>query len=95
MRTEPETVIDARDYGCELPVTMAQAALSKVRSGVVEILVAGDDVVENLKRFARENSMNADAEKAGKDWKVTITKGSGSARQQSAVADPGKIFLVV
>jgi selenium metabolism protein YedF len=95
MRTESETVIDARDYGCELPVTMAQAALSKVKSGVVEILVSGDDVLENLKHFARENALSADAEKAGNDWKVTITKSGDSAQQQVKDTGPEKIFLVV
>lgn len=96
MRTETDTVIDARDYGCELPVTMAQAALSKVKSGVVEILVTGEDVLENLKRFARENSMSADVEKTGGDWKVRITKGAElSGKQVGEGSAPQKIFLVV
>lgn len=95
MRTETDTVIDAREYGCELPVTMAQAALSKVKSGVVEILVSGDDVLENLKRFARENAMSADAEKTGNDWKVKITKGGGPGQVQAKDTGPEKIFLVV
>jgi selenium metabolism protein YedF len=95
MRTESETVIDARDYGCELPVTMARAALSRVKTGVVDILVNGEDVVENLKRFARENAMSADVEKAGNDWKVTVTKGGGSAQDQIKDTGPEKTFLVV
>ncbi len=93
--TVPEAIIDARDYGCELPVTMVQAALSKVKSGVVEILVSGDDVLENLKRFARDNAMSLDAEKAGNDWKVKITKGSVAFREQVKGEAPEKIFLVV
>lgn len=90
-----EAIIDARDYGCELPVTMAQAALSKVKSGVVEILVSGGDVVENLKRFARENAMTADVEKAGKDWKVIITKGADASTERIAGTGTEKIFLVI
>ncbi len=95
MRNDAEDVIDARDYGCELPVTMTQAALSKVKSGVVEILVSGDDVLDNLKRFARDNSMSVDAEKAGNDWKVKITKGAEIIGKLDKDTVPEKIFLVV
>lgn len=95
MRTETD-VIDARDYGCELPVTMAQAALSKVKSGVVEILVTGEDVLENLKRFARENSMSVDAEKTGGDWKVKITKAAELSEKLVREGPASeKIFLAV
>lgn len=93
--TETEAVIDARDYGCELPVTMVEAALSKVKSGVVEILISGDDVLENLKRFARDKSMSAEVEKAGNDWKVKITKGAGNSERRVNDAAPEEIFLVV
>ena len=72
------SVIDARDYGCDLPVTMAQAALSKVKSGTVEVLVSGGDAVENLTKFAASNSMLSAAEKINDHWKVTITKAPGS-----------------
>jgi selenium metabolism protein YedF len=95
MRNDAETVIDARDYGCELPVTMVQAALSKVKSGVVEILVSGEDVLENLKRFARDNALSVDAEKTGSDWKVKITKGSDISESRVEEAAPEKIFLVI
>lgn len=89
-------VIDARDYGCDLPVTMAQAALSKVKSGMVEVLVAGEDGVENLRRFAIGNSMRSEAEKTEDYWKVIITKGPGAdiPREKSDVQKE-ETFLVI
>lgn len=91
-------IIDARDYGCPLPVTMAKAALSKVKSGEVEVLVAGQDALENLKRFAEGNSMGFEEEKIQDYWKIKITKGKAiesAITQTTASLAEDKIFLVV
>jgi len=92
-------IIDARDYGCPLPVTMAKAALSKVKSGVVEVLVGGKDALDNLRRFAQGNSMGFEEEQIEDYWKVKITKGASviepvPARQAAALPE-AKIFLVI
>ncbi len=90
-------IIDARDFGCPLPVTMAQAALSKVTAGIVEVLVGGEEAVENLLRFAKGKSMTAEVEKIEDHWKVKITKGAiREAPPEEKPAPAGKgLFLIV
>jgi selenium metabolism protein YedF len=89
--------IDARDFGCSLPITMAQAALSKVTVGVIEVLVGGEDVVQNLLEYAKSNSMTAEVEKIENYWKVKITKGAiREALPEEKTEPAGKgLFLIV
>ncbi|MGO9137930.1 MAG: sulfurtransferase-like selenium metabolism protein YedF [Syntrophales bacterium] len=89
--------IDARDFGCSLPITMAQAALSKVTVGVIEVLVGGEDVVQNLLEFANSKSMKTEVEKIENHWKVKITKGAIREAPPEEKTEPeGKgLFLIV
>jgi len=89
--------IDARDFGCSLPITMAQAALSKVTVGVIEVLVGGEDVVQNLLEFADSKSMKTEVEKIENHWKVKITKGAiREALPEEKTEPEGKgLFLIV
>jgi len=89
--------IDARDFGCSLPITMAQAALSKVTVGVIEVLVGGEDVVQNLLEFANSKSMKTEVEKIENHWKVKITKGAIREDHPEEETEPeGKgLFLIV
>lgn len=90
-------MIDARQYGCQLPVTMAEAALSKVSAGVVEVLVSSEDTLQKLKGFAESNAMSSDTERVGDNWKITITKGAirESGMEEGSAAAAKKTFLVV
>ncbi|MGA2332200.1 MAG: sulfurtransferase-like selenium metabolism protein YedF [Syntrophales bacterium] len=89
--------IDARDFGCSLPITMAQAALSKVTVGVIEVLVGGEDVVQNLLEYAKSKSMTAEVEKIENHWKVKITKGAIREAPPEEKTEPSGngLFLIV
>jgi selenium metabolism protein YedF len=67
--------IDARGHGCPKPVIMAEEALTKIREGIVEILVDNEASVNNLSRFATKNAFYSETVKEDNYWKVKIVKG--------------------
>jgi selenium metabolism protein YedF len=68
-------LIDARGKACPGPVMMADDALSKMKEGLVEILVDNEEASLNLRGYAAQNGMAAEPSREGKDWKVRIVKG--------------------
>lgn len=68
-------LIDARGLGCPKPVIMAEAEISKIGEGIVEILVDNEASVKNLSRFASKNSLYVETEKVDNYWKVRLVKG--------------------
>jgi selenium metabolism protein YedF len=76
---------------------MAQAALSKVTVGVIEVLVGGEDVVQNLLEYAKSKSMTAEVEKIENHWKVKITKGAIREAPPEEKTEPSGngLFLIV
>lgn len=92
------SIIDARNCGCPLPLTMAKTALSKVKFGTIEMLVNGQDALYNLKRFAQNNSMSFGEEHIENYWKIKITKDCVteiSSEQQTASPQRQSIFLII
>lgn len=72
-------IIDARDQGCPKPVMMAEEALSKIKKGIVEVLVDNEASADNLAFFAKNNAFFSETIKDGKDWRVKIVKGHACA----------------
>lgn len=67
--------IDARGFGCPKPVMMAEEALSKIREGIVEILLDNEASVNNVTRFASKNGYYTETIKEDNFWNVKILKG--------------------
>lgn len=67
--------IDARGFGCPMPVMMAEEALSKIDEGIVEILVDNEASAGNLGRFATKNGFYSEIKKEENYWNVKIVKG--------------------
>jgi selenium metabolism protein YedF len=67
--------IDARRLGCPRPVMMAEEALSKIKEGILEVLVDNEDSALNVAGFAAQNGLLTETNKVDKDWKVKIVKG--------------------
>jgi selenium metabolism protein YedF len=92
--------IDARGQGCPRPVMMAEEALSKIKEGIVEVLVDNEESALNVAGFAAQNALFAETIKEGRDWRVKIAKGysceaSAEARVRSAEFDKKKTLLLI
>ena len=72
-------LIDARGKACPGPVTMADDGLSKLKEGIVEVLVDNEEASLNLQGYAAQNGMAAERSREGGDWKVRIVKGYACA----------------
>jgi selenium metabolism protein YedF len=68
-------LVDARGQGCPKPVMMAEEALSKMKEGIVDVLVDNEDSALNVAGFAAQNGLFAEMGRDGDDWKVKIVKG--------------------
>jgi selenium metabolism protein YedF len=68
-------VVDARGLGCPKPIIMAEEAVSAMSEGIVEVLVDNEASVKNLARFARNNSLYYESEKADNYWRIKLVKG--------------------
>jgi selenium metabolism protein YedF len=94
-------LIDARGQGCPKPVMMAEEALSKIKEGIVEVLVDNEESALNVAGFAAQNSLFAESKKEGRDWRVKIVKGyacDASAKPEVRSSELGKkknLLLVV
>jgi selenium metabolism protein YedF len=73
--------IDARGKNCPIPVMMAEEALSKLKEGIVEVLVDNEESALNVAGFAAQNSLFAETMQTGADWSVRIVKGYACAVQ--------------
>jgi selenium metabolism protein YedF len=78
-------VIDARDQGCPKPVMMAEEALSKIKEGIIEVIVDNEPAADNLAWFAKSNAFFSETIRDGKDWRVKIVKGPACAPVMTAV----------
>jgi selenium metabolism protein YedF len=78
-------LIDARGKACPIPVMMTEEALSKVRDGIVEVIVDNEESALNVSGYAAQNGMFAETAKEGKDWKIKVVKGYSC----KTGADPG------
>jgi selenium metabolism protein YedF len=67
--------IDARGKACPLPVMMTEEALSKLKEGVVEVLVDSEESALNVSGYAAQNGLFAETGREGRDWKVKVVKG--------------------
>jgi selenium metabolism protein YedF len=82
-------LIDARGQGCPKPVIMADEALSKIKEGIVEVLVDNEESAMNVAGFAAQNGQFNETNKVGRDWKVKIVKGyECDTSAKSAVRSP-------
>lgn len=91
-------IIDARDQGCPKLVMMAEEALSKIKEGIVEVLVDNEASADNLAFFAKNNAFFSETIKDGKDWRVKIVKGHACAPAIAKDKAPGSakdLLLVV
>ncbi len=79
--------IDARGQGCPKPVMMAEEALSKIKEGIIEVLVDNEESALNVAGFAVLNALFAESKKEGRDWRVKIVKGY-DCKVQSSEASP-------
>ncbi len=68
-------LIDARRQVCPRPVMMAEEALSKIKEGIVEVLVDNEESALNVAGFAAQNGQFNEMNKVGRDWKIKIVKG--------------------
>jgi selenium metabolism protein YedF len=68
-------MIDTRGQGCPRPVLMAEKALSKIKEGIIEVLVDNEESAMNVAGFAAQNALFAESKKEGRDWRVKIVKG--------------------
>lgn len=89
--------IDARGQGCPKPVMMAEEALSKIREGIVEVIVDNEGSADNLAWFAKNNAFYSDTIRDGSDWRVKIVKGyaCAPATDDNKVPESGKDLLLV
>jgi selenium metabolism protein YedF len=93
--------IDARGQGCPKPVMMADEALSKMKEGIVEVIVDNEESALNVAGYAAQNALFAETRKEGKDWKVKIAKGytcevqSSEFKVQSEKAQGKKTLLLI
>jgi len=67
--------IDARGKGCPQPVMMVEEALSKIKDGIIEVLVDSEDSALNVSGYAAQNCMHAETGKEGVSWLVKVVKG--------------------
>ena len=67
-------VIDARDQGCPKPVMMAEEALSKIKEGIIEVIVDNEGSADNLAWFAKNHAFFSETTRDGNDWRVKIVK---------------------
>jgi selenium metabolism protein YedF len=67
--------IDARGKACPLPVMMAEEALSRIKEGILDVLVDNEESAINVAGFAAQNALFAETGREGTDWKVKIVKG--------------------
>ncbi len=94
-------LIDARGQGCPRPVMMAEESLSKIRDGIIEVLVDNEESALNVSGYAAQSGMFAEMKREGKDWKVKVVKGytckvqSSEFTVQSEKADSKKTLLLV
>ena len=91
-------VIDARDQGCPKPVMMAEEALSKIKEGIVEVIVDNEVSADNLAWFAKNNAFFSETMRDGTGWRVKIVKGHACAPLMTAVektSEADKSLLLV
>lgn len=91
-------VIDARDQGCPKPVMMAEEALSKIKEGIIEVIVDNEGSADNLAWFAKNHAFFSETIRDGNDWRVKIVKGYAcvpTAATEKAQAAEKTLFLVV
>lgn len=81
-------VIDARGQGCPGPVMMAEEAISKIREGVIEVIVDNEAAAENLVSFSNANGFYSETIKDDKDWRVKIVKGYVCAPETASEKAP-------
>ncbi len=67
--------IDARGLSCPQPVLMAENAIKKYKSGIIEVLVSSETAKENVTRMAQHSGWKVTQEKLGSDdIKLTLSK---------------------
>ncbi len=91
-------VIDARGLGCPKPVMMAEEAVSKIKEGIIEVLVDNEASVKNLSRFAAKNSLYSEVKKLKGHWKVRLVKGypcDVAATQGEGSATLPSVLLII
>jgi len=94
-------MIDARRQGCPRPVMIAEEALSKIKEGIVEVLVDNEESALNVAGFATQGGLFTETNKVGRDWKVKIVKGYACDSSEKSVvrsSESGKkknLLLVV
>jgi len=82
-------LIDARRQVCPRPVMMAEEALSKIKEGILEVLVDNEESALNVAGFAAQNGQFNETNKVGRDWKIKIVKGDEcDSSAKSAVRSP-------
>ena len=59
--------IDARGKACPVPVLMTEEALSKVKEGIIEVIVDSEESALNIAGFAAQNGMFAENGRQGAD----------------------------
>jgi selenium metabolism protein YedF len=77
--------IDARGKSCPLPVMMVEETLSKIKDGIVEVLVDNEESALNVAGFAAQNGLFAETKQDGSDWKVRVAKGYSGEVQKSKI----------
>ena len=88
-------LIDARGQGCPKPVMMAEEALSKIKEGIIEVLVDNEESAMNVAGFAAQNALFAETRKEGRNWKVKIVKGYACQVNAKAPEKKKSLLLVV
>jgi selenium metabolism protein YedF len=94
-------LIDARGQGCPRPVMMAEEALSKIKEGIVEVLVDNEESALNVSGFSAQNGLFAETHREGRDWKVKIVKGyicktgPGSGVRGPEINEKSKTLLLI
>ncbi len=96
-KKEITMVIDARDQGCPKPVMMAEEVLSKIKEGIVEVIVDNEGSADNLAWFAKNNAFYSETVKDDNNWRVKIVKGYACtpATEGRQVPATGKDLLLV
>ncbi|MCS7163694.1 MAG: sulfurtransferase-like selenium metabolism protein YedF [Thermodesulfovibrio sp.] len=67
--------IDARGLECPKPIILAENSLSKIKEGVLTIIVDNESSLENLKKYAKRFGYYYEVEKDKDYWKIKIVKG--------------------
>ncbi|MDD5924281.1 MAG: sulfurtransferase TusA family protein [Clostridia bacterium] len=67
-------MIDARGLSCPLPVVLTQKEIKNNHPDKIEIVVDNQCAVENISRFADNNSYSVEVKENGEDFNIVLTK---------------------